>query len=68
VLICKEYKWSPEYYDGLLPDGYYQYGNQQIPINGLLMVDAAKGRNHPTGEIPLKFNGEFMMVTNMEIF
>ena len=59
--------FRPEYYDGLFPDGYYQYGNSQISIAGLLIVDAAKGRNHATGEIPLNFNGEYMMVTNLRI-
>jgi len=56
--------WRPEYYEGLFPDGYYQYGNQMIPVSGLMLVDAAKGRNHAIGEVPLRFNGEFMMVTD----
>lgn len=57
--------WRPEYYD--LCEQGYDYGTQVLDQKGLLIVDAAKARSFKTGEIPLKFYGEFMIIDNYKL-
>lgn len=56
--------WRPEYYD-LCPNGY-DYKNEPIPVQNLMIIDIAKGREIKTGEIAAKFYGEYMIVTDYE--
>lgn len=50
VVFCHR----PEYYG--LPS--YQYGNDELPSNGLFMIIISKFRNGSTGEIKARFIGE----------
>lgn len=51
---------------GLFPNGY-EYKNQVLDTANLMLFDIAKGRGLRTGELPLKFYGEFMQVHNYRI-
>ena len=53
--------WRPEYYQ-LLDD--YEFGNERLSAQNLMMIDIAKGREISLGEIPAKFYGEFMQITD----
>jgi replicative DNA helicase len=57
--------FRPEMY-GLFQNGY-TYGQQVLETNNLMLVDIAKGRGLRTGEIPLKFFGEFMKIENYDL-
>lgn len=57
--------FRPEYY-GLFPNGY-AYGNETLNTKELMLIDIAKGRAIRTGELPLKFIGEFMDVKNYNL-
>lgn len=63
--------WRPNEYD-LYPDGY-PFGNYVLQTNDdfsgfdLLIFDIVKGRAIGKGEIPLKFNGKYMIVSNYHI-
>ncbi len=50
---------------GLFPNGY-EYGGLTLQTENLLLIDIAKGRGLRTGEVPLKFYGEQMIVTNYD--
>jgi len=54
--------WRPEYYE-LYPNGY-DYNGQCLQTENLLMIDISKGRGLQTGEVPAKFYGEQMVVTD----
>lgn len=56
--------YRPEYYEVQTP---YVYGNNDLPNGNLLIVDIAKGRGLKTGEVPAKFYGETMVITNYDL-
>ncbi len=51
---------------GLFEEGY-PYGTNVLDTPNLMLFDIAKGRGMPTGEIPLRFNGEFMQIENYRL-
>ena len=57
--------YRPKYYD-LYPNGY-EYGDKLLQTENLLLLDIAKGRGIKTGEIPLKFFGETMTISNYNV-
>jgi replicative DNA helicase len=63
-IVC--FLFRPEYY-GMNQDGY-KFGDTILETKGLLLFDIAKGRGLQTGEIPLRFNGQYMTVSNYNYF
>jgi replicative DNA helicase len=56
--------YRPAYYEILEP---YQYGNYSLDPTDLLSIDIAKGRGLKIGDVPAKFFGETMIVTNYDL-
>lgn len=57
--------FRPEMYRESYRDGYI-FADRPLDINNLMIFDIAKGRGLQTGEIPVKFYGEFMQVTDLQ--
>lgn len=51
---------------GLFPNGY-DFNNNNLQSDNLMLIDFAKGRGFQTGEIPLKFYGKFMQIDNYDL-
>ena len=58
--------YRPEYY-GLFEQDGYEYGPQFLPTRHLMILDIAKARQMETGELPLKFIGQYMIVENYDL-
>ena len=59
--------FRPEMYRDYYNDGYEINGRKE-DITHLMLFDIMKGRGLKTGEVPLKFYGEFMEIANYDIF
>jgi len=59
--------FRPEMYKDVFSNGYEYSDRGALPIENLMIFDIAKGRGLRTGEVPLKFFGEFMIIQNYEI-
>lgn len=64
-LVC--FLFRPEMYKETYKDGY-QFGDRYLDSNNLMLFDIAKGRGLMTGEVPVKFYGEFMQITDLNVF
>lgn len=56
--------YRPSYYKITEP---YQYGNHNLDPTDLLSINIAKGRGLKIGEVPAKFYGETMIITNYDL-
>lgn len=56
--------YRPSYYGITEP---YDYEGRMLESSDLLMIDIAKGRGLQIGEIPAKFYGETMIITNYDL-
>jgi replicative DNA helicase len=59
--------FRPEMYRDIYKDGY-ELGSGFVNIDNLMLFDISKGRGLKTGEVPLKFFGEFMQISNYDVF
>lgn len=64
-IVCFLYR--PAYYKDLeVNKTGYEYKGQMLPTNNLLVFDIAKARALKTGELMLKFYGQYMMIRNYD--
>ena len=59
--------FRPEMYRDVYKNGY-ELGSQIVDVTNLMLFDISKGRGLKTGEVPLKFYGEFMQLKNYDVF